>query len=72
MYPLNMGIGGAALATALGPLLSDMLLLPHFLKKKGNLYFGRCRFDLRTAGYIFAIGFPSFIMEFSIGIVTLA
>lgn len=37
MYPLNMGISGAALATALGPIFSVLILLPHFLLKKGNL-----------------------------------
>ena len=27
MYPLNMGIGGAALATAIGPVFSVLILL---------------------------------------------
>lgn len=36
MYPLNMGIAGAALATALGPIFSVIILLPHFLRKKGK------------------------------------
>ncbi|MEE8885046.1 MAG: MATE family efflux transporter [Eubacteriales bacterium] len=70
MYPLNMGIGGAALATAIGPILSDALLLPHFLRKKGALYFRRTSFSLRTNASILRLGFPSFIMEFTIGIVT--
>lgn len=34
MYPLNMGIAGAALATAVGPVFSVLILLPHFLLKK--------------------------------------
>ena len=34
MYPLNMGISGAALATAIGPVFSVAMLLPHFLMKK--------------------------------------
>ncbi len=70
MYPLNMGIGGAALATALGPIFSVLLLLPHFLLKKGNLYFARVKFSLKQIGQIYVMGFPSFIMEFTIGIVT--
>lgn len=37
MYPLNMGIAGAALATAVGPVFSVLILLPHFLLKKGKL-----------------------------------
>lgn len=39
MYPLNLGIGGAALATALGPIFSVLILLPHFVLKHGNLFF---------------------------------
>ncbi|MEG0727161.1 MAG: MATE family efflux transporter, partial [Erysipelothrix sp.] len=38
MYPLDMGMGGAALATALGPVFSVTILLHHFLKKKGTLH----------------------------------
>lgn len=70
MYPLDMGIGGAALATALGPLFSVLILLPHFLWKQGELYFEKCRLTHRDMGKILFFGFPSFIMEFSIGMVT--
>ncbi len=70
MYPLNMGIRGAALATALGPIFSVLILLPHFLRKRGALYFAPCRPRLWEAGDIAACGLPSFVMEFSIGIVT--
>lgn len=70
MYPLNLGIRGAALATALGPIFSVMILLPHFLTKKGNLFFVKCPLSLQLAGKILVCGFPSFVMEFSIGMVT--
>lgn len=70
MYPLNMGIGGAALATAIGPGISCALLLPHFLLRKGKLYFVPHRPDLSVIPKILRLGFPSFIMEFSIGIIT--
>ncbi len=70
MYPLNMGIRGAALATALGPIFSVVILLPHFLARRGELYFAPCRPRLSDAGGILACGTPSFVMEFSIGIVT--
>lgn len=71
MYPLNMGIGGAALATAVGPALSVMILLPHFVMKKGRLYFDKMQPDWRLTGRICALGFPAFIMEFTIGLITL-
>ena len=71
MYPLSMGIKGAALATALGPIFSVLLLLPHFLAKRGRLYFQSCRPPrVREIRGILVCGFPSFIMEFSIGMIT--
>lgn len=70
MYPLNLGIRGAALATALGPIFSVIILLPHFLGRRGELYFVPCRPSLSQAGRILTCGVPAFVMEFSIGIVT--
>lgn len=70
MCPLNMGIGGAALATAIGPVISVSILLPHFLGKKGELYLTRKKGSRKTALRILVLGFPSFIMEFTIGIIT--
>lgn len=70
MFPMNMGIAGAALATAVGPCVSCALLMPHFLRRKGKLYFVRHRPHLNVIPQILRLGFPSFIMEFSIGIVT--
>ena len=70
MYPLNMGISGAALATAVGPVISVAILLPHFLLKKGYLYFRKGNLDADTLIRFIRLGFPSFVMEFSIGMVT--
>ncbi|WP_369282023.1 MATE family efflux transporter [Oscillibacter sp. GMB15532] len=70
MYPLNMGIAGAALATALGPIFSVLILLPHFLMKRGNLHFAKLEIRFCNIQRIFTLGFPSFIMEFTVGIVT--
>ena len=70
MYPLNWGIRGAAFATALGPIFSVLILLPHFLGKKVELYFIRCPFSFHHAGAVLACGIPSFVIEFSIGMTT--
>ena len=70
MYPLNLGIRGAALATALGPTFSVLILLPHFLLRRGTLYFQAVRPRLAEGRSILVCGAPSFLMEFSIGIVT--
>lgn len=70
MYPLNWGIRGAAFATALGPIFSVLILLPHFLGRRGDLFFQRRRPSLRRAWEIVLSGVPSFVMEFSIGMTT--
>lgn len=70
MYPLNLGICGAALATALGPIFSVLILLPHFIFRRGQLHFALTRPSIATVGNICSLGFPSFIMEFTIGIIT--
>ena len=70
MYPLNMGIAGAALATAVGPVFSVLILLPHFLLKKGKLHFAKTHIRFDPIKHILILGFPAFIMEFTIGIVT--
>lgn len=70
MYPMNMGIAGAAMATALGPIFSVLILLPHFLLKKGSLCFIRCSLQPKDMKQILFYGFPSFIMEFTIGMVS--
>ncbi|NCC97616.1 MAG: MATE family efflux transporter [Synergistales bacterium] len=72
MYTLNMGITGAALATALGPVITVAILLPHFALKRGKLHFRRTQPNGRSVLSMLRLGSPSFVMEFSIGIVTLA
>lgn len=71
MYPLNMGLAGAALATGLGPVFSVIILMPHFLKKKGSLYFEKTKFNFNILKKSLVEGIPAFIAEFSIGFVTL-
>lgn len=71
MYPLNMGMAGAALATALGPVFSVMILLPHFLRKKGVLSFAFMAFTIKDVWDITIKGMAAFVTNFSIGLVTL-
>lgn len=72
MYPLNMGIMGAALATALGPIFSVLIVVPHFMRKSSTLHFAKPIESKRYIRQIVTLGFPTFIMEFTIGIVALA
>ena len=70
MYPLNMGVGGAALATALGPIFSVLILFPHFILKKGTLFFANMPVYPSIIQRVCTLGLPSFVMEFTIGIIT--
>lgn len=38
IFPLNMGIFGAAFATGLSPMISMLVLLPYFIKKKDSFH----------------------------------
>ena len=41
IFPLKMGVGGAAVASGLGQVLTVLVLLTHFARKKGELRFKR-------------------------------
>lgn len=70
MYPLNMGVSGAALATALGPIFSVLILFPHFILKRGTLFFAKMPVYPSIIKRVCTLGIPSFVMEFTIGIIT--
>lgn len=69
MFPLGMGIFGAALATGLAPVISISILSPFFFKKKNSFHFIKCRVSAKLATGIFSSGVPSLITEMSSGIV---
>lgn len=67
VYPMHMGMRGAALATVIGSTLTVVILLTHFFSKKNQL-----NFTLKGARFmyireIFANGFTSFIIEVASG-----
>ena len=69
IFPMNMGIFGAIFATGLSPIISILIMLPHWIKKKNTFHF--IWTSLRF--YIFkqdvALGFPSLVSQVSGGIV---
>ena len=71
MGPLQMGIRGAAIATGLGPIVGIAIMLPHFIRKKGDLYFEKVKMDLGIISDVMKKGVPSFSMEFALGLTTL-
>lgn len=69
MFPLNMGIFGAAFATGLAPIISIVILSFHFTSKYSNIKFVKSKFDIVIVGDIFSLGLSSLIIEVSSAIV---
>lgn len=68
MFPLGMGILGAVLATGSAPVVSMLILTPHFRGGRGRaLLCGRG--DWRVLPRTLALGLPSFVGEVSAGVV---
>lgn len=71
IFPLGMGIKGAAIATGLGQIVTVAILLPHFLMKKGYLTFGNVKIEKERIKEFCNIGFPSFFAQASYSVIVL-
>ena len=69
VFPLNMGMAGAAIASVLGSLCTIMILLFHFVSKTNGLKFSLEAFSFVQIGRIFKNGFTSFLIDITSGIV---
>lgn len=69
-FVLDMGIFGAGLATAIGSVLSFIVLLTHFFKKNNTLGFVKINFFFRKLKEISINGFSSFFVDVAMGILT--
>lgn len=69
IFPLQMGMRGAALATATSPIISLLILTMHKRSPRRNLAFASFKWKPTDFFPILSIGFPSFITEFSSGLV---
>lgn len=69
IFPLGMGMKGAALGTVLSPVFGMLLLAAHWKYKKRKLNFVPFKGSLQDIKEILSLGFPSFITEFSSGVV---
>ncbi|MGL5258761.1 MAG: MATE family efflux transporter [Lachnospiraceae bacterium] len=71
MFPLNLGLTGAALATAISPIVTMLLCSIHFLKANNNITF---KWKLPSIkGYITTcqFGVPAFVGEITAAITTI-
>lgn len=71
VFILDMGIMGAGIATAMGSVLSLIMMMTHFLKKKNTLRLVKISelpVKLRTIG---TTGFSTFFIDVAMGILTI-
>lgn len=69
MFPLNMGMAGAALATSIAQLVGICILLLHFLKGNNTMKLKLKTFSFDSLKRIIKNGSPSFITEISSGFI---
>lgn len=70
MFPMGMGMAGAALATAISPIVSTCVCGTHFLRKDNQIRFVWQRPSLRRLVQACQLGTSAFIGEFSSGVTT--
>lgn len=71
IFPCDLGIFGAALATGLAPIISMSVLSTLFLRKKNNFKLIKTKIKLIYFKVICSLGISSFITEIASGIVIL-
>lgn len=71
MFHLDMGLAGAALATAASPIISILLCSLHFQRKTNTIRFAVKMPTLRRLAHSCQLGIPAFIAELSSGITTM-
>ena len=69
VFPMKMGMEGAAIATIIGSLITSLVLLTHFLKKENRVKISISKVELDKIKKIVACGSSSFLMEVASGFV---
>ncbi|MDD7641249.1 MAG: MATE family efflux transporter [bacterium] len=72
MYPMHMGMEGAALATACSPIVGILICMVHILSKRSSLKFHLMKPDAKKLWLSCQVGVSAFIGEMSSGVTTLA
>ena len=71
MFPLKMGMKGAALATVLSPVLGITICSIHLFSKRSNVKIRPCVPSIKRLISSCQVGIPAFVGEMSSGIITL-
>ena len=70
MFPMGLGLAGAALATAVSPIISIGICSRHFFKKENSVQFVRQRPSARLLGQSCQLGISGFVGEMSSAVTT--
>lgn len=71
IFPLNMGLKGAAIASGLGQVFAFLILISHFVKKRGQLRIKKYMPDFTLINKIFNRGIPEFLTQLNTPITAL-
>lgn len=69
IFPLQMGIFGAVLATGFSPFISMLMMLPHWRSKKNTFHLIKSQVALSLIKPVISLGFPSLIAQIASGVV---
>ena len=70
IFPMGLGLPGAALATAISPILSIAVCSAHFIKKSNTITFVRKAPSVRLLAQSCQLGISGFVGEMSSGVTT--
>jgi len=68
LFPLDMGMGGAALATVCSMMLGLCVLSLHFITKRNKFTLCKCKIKIKKIANIFLLGSSTLINELSLSI----
>lgn len=71
VFPCNIGIGGAALASVLGMVVQVTVVTTHFFSRKNGLKFIKPKHIISSVGQIIGNGISSFFNELANGFIVL-
>lgn len=71
VFPLGLGVKGAAIASGIGQILSLLILVTHFMRRKGELRVRKFKFTKDLAGKVFRRGIPEFVTGLGMPVTTL-
>ena len=72
IFPFDMGMLGAVLATGISPVISILAMSPHWLRKKNSFGLHPCKLKSRLCTHILSLGFPTLVDQLSGAVVMIA